>query len=87
MQLILCHDRLHRGHLRDLMALGLGISFAQWVLTVATLHRLDGDHRLNLLDRYQRLRLPVMSGLPARLTATGLTARSLPLYLGWVKGG
>jgi hypothetical protein len=61
--------------LRHLMSLGLGILALQRVLATPAPLGLDRDHDIDLCHRHQRPRLPVMAGLPARPTSSGLAAR------------
>jgi hypothetical protein len=72
MQLILGDDRLHGWDLGDLMPLGLAIFSMQGVLTAGAALGLDGDDHLHPLDRDQRAGVPLVAGLPAGPTPTGL---------------
>ena len=82
MQLILRHHRLHGWDLRHLMPLGLGVRSLQGVLAAWTTLRLDRDDGIDLLDRQQRPRLPLMTGLPAGPPPAGLAAGPLAQDLG-----
>ena len=72
MPLILGDDRLHGWDLGDLMPLGLAIFSRPGVLTAGAALGLDGDDHLHPLDRDQRAGVPLVAGLPAGPTPTGL---------------
>ena len=70
--LILGDARLHGWDLGDLLPLGLAIFSRPGVLTTGAARGLDGDDHRHPLDRDQRAGVPLVAGLPAGPTPTGL---------------
>ena len=90
--LIRSRHRPHQGDFRHLMALGLGVLPASWVLTAGALPWLPGEHHIDRCDRHQHPAMPGGAMWPARPTPRGLSTRPVASGLGgiacgWARGG
>ena len=70
--MIFNHHRLKRGYFRDLMAVRLRVFPLQSGATPAALVRLNRDHFINLLDRFQQSNVMLMPRLSASFALTFL---------------